>query len=262
MRFSTSKIRSLLKSHSPYGFRQLEAHPADLTWILEDEHLDKARTARSLSSQWRSLGWENLEWDESFKALREVKRREMLRITLRDLSNEVSLEETVSELSLLADFCLQRGLESVVRHQDASGKRPSARFSIFGLGKLGGQELNYSSDIDLIFVYSEEGNLGKLAYHDYFKRTAELLMKGFRGTDDDPVLFRIDLRLRPEGNAGPIVRSLEGYENYYAAFGEAWERMALQKARLVAGDPELGYEFIQHLQPFCFPKLLRATGRR
>ncbi len=161
---------------------------------------------------------------------------------------------------MLADFCLQRALERILKDLEAKHGKPNSEFAIFGMGKLGGNELNYSSDIDLIFVYSEEGKIGAITHHDYYTRAAQALVQGFRMNCSEGSLFRIDLRLRPEGNSGPIVRSLEGYENYYAAFGEVWERLALQKARHVAGNAELGYEFVQHLQPFCFPKHLTSTA--
>ncbi|MBI4026098.1 MAG: bifunctional [glutamate--ammonia ligase]-adenylyl-L-tyrosine phosphorylase/[glutamate--ammonia-ligase] adenylyltransferase [Verrucomicrobia bacterium] len=245
-----------MKRHSSFWLQQLEAHPDDVTWLLEDASLTQARSVERLAAEWRSVGWESLPLSGTFSALRQVKRREMLRITVRDLTGCAPLEETVVELSALADFCLQNALASAMKEMAGRHGRPCAQFAIFGMGKLGGQELNYSSDIDLIFVYSEEGVIGRLTHHDYFTRIAEMIVAGMRSNGQGGSLFRVDLRLRPEGNAGPITRSLESYENYYAAFGEVWERMALQKARLVAGDEELGYEFLQHLQPFCFPRHL------
>ena len=119
------------------------------------------------------------------------------------------------------------------------------------MGKLGGRELNHSSDIDLIFLYGEEGQ-GRFTNHEWHNRLAEQIVKSFSG--GEPNLFRIDLRLRPEGSAGPLARSLESMENYYAGFGETWERLALIKARHVCGSKELAYEFSRQHQPFIFPK--------
>src|SRR5205823_13361207 len=115
-------------------------------------------------------------------------------------------------------------------------------FAIFGMGKLGGNELNYSSDIDVIFVYDADGALNpSFTYHEFFSRLAEKIAGTFSASDPAGALFRIDLRLRPEGAPGPLVRSLESIENYYAGFGETWERMALIKARGVCGSDELAY---------------------
>ena len=98
------------------------------------------------------------------------------------------------------------------------------------MGKFGGTELNYSSDIDVVFFYGDEGNLNpRFTYHEFFTRLAENIIRIFSATADP--LFRIDVRLRPEGGNGPLVRSLASMENYYAGYGETWERMALIKAR-------------------------------
>jgi glutamate-ammonia-ligase adenylyltransferase len=125
------------------------------------------------------------------------------------------------------------------------------------MGKLGGQELNYSSDIDVIFLYGEEGALNpNFTYQEFFTRLAGKITTTFAAPSPDGALFRIDIRLRPEGASGPLVRSMAGMENYYAGFGETWERMALGKARGVAGSEELSYEFSQRLQPFIYPRSL------
>jgi len=253
---SFESLKRLLGRHAPVWRLRLAANPSDAAWLAAAAPWERPRTLPALESAWRLERKEVAGFDATFAALREVRRREMLRITARDLAGRAPLEETVAELSALADFCLRRGLAVCLEEQAARHGAPATGFAVFAMGKLGGQELNYSSDIDLLFAYGEEGNVGPLSYHDFFTRVANRLLQGFRGEAGAEALFRVDLRLRPENKAGPIVRSLESYENYYAAFGETWERMALQKCRLAAGDPELGYEFIQRLQPFCFPRYL------
>lgn len=240
--------------------REIEAHPGLVAWVLREPVTAAPRSARRLQVEWSGVDWGRLGVGATFAELHKVKRHEMLRITVRDLADAAPLDEIVGELSALADFCLQRALDACRRDMQSRHGEPRAEFSVFGMGKLGGMELNYSSDVDLIFVYSEEGTVGRITHHEFFNRVAETLVKGFRGEAGASPLYRVDLRLRPEGNSGPITRSLESYEHYYAAFGEVWERMALQKARLVAGDAELGYEFTQHLQPFCFPKHLPPSA--
>jgi glutamate-ammonia-ligase adenylyltransferase len=129
--------------------------------------------------------------------------------------------------------------------------------------------LNYSSDVDVIFVYSEEGHVFKerpdrttkapargLTSHEYFKRLAEMFIAEVSRSTGDGMLFRIDLRLRPEGDQGPLARSLASYETYYAQWGQTWERMMLLKARGVAGDAELAAEFIEMIHPFRHPRSL------
>ena len=202
----------------------------------------KATTAESISAQ-------------NFRALREWKGREMLRIALREVAEAASLEETTAELSQLAEICV----EEVLSHWETDLRQrlgsPKAEFAVLALGKLGGRELNHSSDIDVIFVYSEEGQISaNLTYHQWFNRLATKVFETFAVKDAAGSLFRMDLRLRPEGTAGPMARSLESMENYYAGFGETWERLALTKARAIAGSEELAYDFLREHQPFIYPR--------
>ncbi len=151
-------------------------------------------------------------------------------------------------------------------HEEAPGRWALTAGCVLGLGKLGGQELNYSSDVDVIFIYSEEGSVFKgppgqgkapralLSNHQFFNRLAEALIAEVSRLTAEGALYRIDLRLRPEGDAGPLSRSLGSYENYYAQWGQTWERMMLIKARVVAGDGVLGAEFLDMVQPFRYPR--------
>src|SRR5438094_3164297 len=191
----------------------------------------------------------------NFQILRRWKNKEMTRIALRELANAAALEETTAELSQLAEICVRE----VLAHWNAKFREsfgsPAADFAILALGKLGGRELNHSSDVDLIFLYSEEGELSpRLSYHQWFNRLAEKILETFSTPHPEGSLFRIDLRLRPEGSAGPLARSLESMENYYAGFGETWERLALIKARGIGGSRELAYEFLRQHQPFIYPR--------
>jgi len=190
-----------------------------------------------------------------FEALRFWKGREMLRIALREVADVAPLEETTQELSQLAEICLREVYtywDSELRSRRGG---PDTQFTILGLGKLGGRELNHSSDIDVIFVYGEEGQVSSnLTYHEWFNQLGAKIIETFAASDPAGALFRIDLRLRPEGAAGPLARSLESMENYYAGFGETWERLALIKARGVAGSRELAYEFLRQHQPFIYPR--------
>lgn len=192
---------------------------------------------------------------DNFRVLRFWKGREMVRIALREVSEAAPLEETLIELSQLADICLTTVYEHWNNELRQRWGSPTSQFAVIGLGKLGGRELNHSSDVDLIFVYGEEGQLTPtFSYHEWFTRLGNKIIETFAATDPAGSLFRVDLRLRPEGRSGPLVRSLESMENYYAGFGEMWERLALIKARWICGDRELAYDFLRQLQPFVFPK--------
>ncbi len=176
-------------------------------------------------------------------ALRRVKGPEVLRIGVRDLLGEATFEQTVADISAFADACVRLAWEICrAERSDAPDE-----FAVLALGKLGGQELNYSSDIDLVFVHGDTADakaavkLGECVRDTLAKPTGS----GF--------VFRVDLRLRPEGRFGPISRSLAACRAYYESWAEPWERQALMKARFVAGDPALGAAFLAMTQDFVYP---------
>jgi glutamate-ammonia-ligase adenylyltransferase len=225
-----------------------------LPWLSQPEVCQQGRDHIEMANElYRMAGTDVAE--NNFRILRRWKNKEMTRIALRELANAASLEETTAELSQLAEICVREVLAHWNTKLRESSGAPAAELAILALGKLGGHELNHSSDVDLIFLYSEEGELSsRLSYHQWFNRLAEKILETFSTRDPEGALFRIDLRLRPEGSAGPLVRSLESMENYYAGFGETWERIALIKARRIAGSRELAYEFLRQHQPFIYPR--------
>jgi [glutamine synthetase] adenylyltransferase / [glutamine synthetase]-adenylyl-L-tyrosine phosphorylase len=233
---------------------RLTHDPDSLLWLCQPQICGAPRGyAEMLGYLQRSAG--NSIADQGFSALRFWKGREMTRISVRELANVASLEETTGELSQVAEICIRNVFEhwnTELRQQYGS---PKAEFAILGLGKLGGGELNHSSDVDLLFLYSEEGQLtAHVSYHEFFNRLGKRILETFSTGHPAGSLFRVDLRLRPEGSAGPLARSLESMENYYAGFGETWERLALIKARGIGGSRELAYEFLRQHQPFIYPR--------
>ncbi len=233
---------------------RLTHDPDSLLWLCQPQICGAPRGyAEMLGYLQRSAG--NSITDQGFSALRFWKGREMTRIAVRELANVASLEETTGELSQVAEICIRNVFEhwnTELRQQYGS---PKAEFAILALGKLGGGELNHSSDVDLLFLYSEEGQLtAHISYHEFFNRLGKRILETFSTQHPAGSLFRVDLRLRPEGSAGPLARSLESMENYYAGFGETWERLALIKARGIGGSRELAYEFLRQHQPFIYPK--------
>ena len=227
--------------------------PELLLWLSQPEICRQSRDQIEMANELYRAANSDVAVN-NFQILRRWKNKEMTRIALRELANAAALEETTAELSQLAEICVRE----VFAHWNAKFRgsfgSPTADFAILALGKLGGRELNHSSDVDLIFLYSEEGELSpRLSHHQWFNRLAEKILETFSTRDPEGALFRIDLRLRPEGSAGPLARSLESMENYYAGFGETWERIALIKARGIAGSRELAYEFLRQHQPFIYP---------
>jgi glutamate-ammonia-ligase adenylyltransferase len=233
---------------------RLTHEPDSLLWLCQPQICSAPRAyGQMLGYLQRSAG--NSIADQGFSALRSWKGREMTRIAVREVANVASLEETTGELSQVAEICIGKVFEhwdSELREQYGS---PNAEFAILALGKLGGAELNHSSDVDLLFLYSEEGQLTPhISYHEFFNRLGKKILETFSTSHPAGSLFRVDLRLRPEGSAGPLARSLDSMENYYAGFGETWERLALIKARGIAGSRELAYEFLRQHQPFIYPR--------
>ncbi|MBA3830381.1 MAG: hypothetical protein H0X34_00515 [Chthoniobacterales bacterium] len=234
---------------------RLVQQPEILLWLAHPDVAADRRGYGRMLTDLRNLAGRQSVAADNFRILRLWKGREMVRIALREVTEAAPLEETLVELSQLADICLT----TVFDHWNEELRRrwgaPKSELAIFGLGKLGGRELNHSSDVDLIFVYSEEGQLSaNFSYHEWFTRLGNKIVETFAAPDPAGSLFRVDLRLRPEGSAGPLVRSRASMENYYAGFGETWERLALIKARWICGDRELAYEFLRQHQPFIFPR--------
>jgi len=287
-KFSAGQIKVLaaLFSGSRTLGELLAAHPDWLPRLAPDE-LKFPRRAQGFRREiegWLKPKLAANNYAGALTELRRFKQREMLRIAARDLARFGNVVEITREISDLADTCLdavwrvcrQQFFEKFGRpyYQDAGGDwRPTA-FCVLGMGKLGGQELNYSSDVDLLFLYTEEGQVFKeppaggktprslLASHQFFSRLVETINTEVSRLTTEGFLFRVDMRLRPEGGTGPLARSLESYENYYAQWGQTWERMMLIKARGVAGDEELAAEFLEMIQPFRYPPSLNAEVLR
>ena len=233
---------------------RLVRHPGILLWLSRPEISTESRPGPAMRFGLQRIA-EGSTFSGNFEALRFWKGREMTRIALREVAGAASLEETTAELSQLAEICVREVYTYWDSEMRSRRGGPDAPFAILGLGKLGGRELNHSSDIDVIFVYGEEGQVSpNLTYHEWFNQLGAKIIETFAAHDPAGALFRIDLRLRPEGTAGPLARSIDSMENYYAGFGETWERLALIKARGIAGSRELAYEFLRQHQPFIFPK--------
>jgi glutamate-ammonia-ligase adenylyltransferase len=185
--------------------------------------------------------------DELAARLRRFRQQEMLRIVWRDLSGRARLEETLEDLSELADVCIRQTLDllyawAVARHGTPRTEDGRAQpLVVIGMGKLGARELNLSSDIDLIFCYPERGRTDGARQVDneqFFTRVGRQLINALSRQTQDGFVFRVDMRLRPFGDSGPLVTSFDAMEHYYHAQARDWERYAMVKARPITGDGE------------------------
>lgn len=195
--------------------------------------------------------------------LRQYRQREMVRIAFRDLAGWSDLKETLLDLSELADGCIQFALSYLTHRYIFMSKATctvSPSLVILGMGKLGAKELNFSSDVDLIFAFpGGESGQDLEAKMDLEKACLQIgrqLVQLLSRNTNDGFVFRVDTRLRPYGDSGPLVMSFDNLESYYQAQGREWERYALIKARVVAGDSAAGKELSNRLRPFVYRRYL------
>jgi glutamate-ammonia-ligase adenylyltransferase len=197
--------------------------------------------------------------------LRRFRNRQILHIIWRDLCGMASLEETFTNLTTLAELSLQTAIEAHYRlleekHGTPRGEDGSPqRLFVIGLGKFGGRELNLSSDIDVMFCYSQSGvcdGRRGMANDQFFTRLARGVIASLSEITEEGFCFRVDTRLRPFGDSGPLTSSLASLEQYYQREGREWERYALIKARPVAGDLGAGKQFIEDVRPFVYRRYI------
>ncbi|MGB2757065.1 MAG: hypothetical protein WBD02_05310, partial [Acidimicrobiia bacterium] len=219
--FSASRSLGLAAARDPSALDALtdSTYPLTFSEPTSSETLRRRRIATAAAL------------DNSPAALRRFKHAEMMRIAARDLTRTAPLEVISQEVALLASECLTTALEIARADTDT----PDLPFTIIGMGKLGGRELNYSSDVDVMFVH--EGDL------DAAQKLGRAIIRIMQDQLDDGIVFRTDADLRPEGRAGALSRTIEGYAAYYERWAEAWEYQALLKADVVAGSIDLGAAF-------------------
>lgn len=194
--------------------------------------------------------------------LKTIKRRELLRIGLRDIYSSIPLQEVTNELSVLASslsselfrLCF---IETLRKYKI---QNTSAHYCLISLGKLGGVELNYSSDIDLLLFYDKERKLGNKLLSEILAESTKLFLNS-SGDIYGGILYRIDFRLRPDGRNSPICRSIHEYLNYYESRGEDWERQMLIKTDYLAGNKSLYKKFTTYLSPFVYPVSLSTSPK-
>ncbi len=197
--------------------------------------------------------------------LREWRRREMLRIAWRDICGHASVRETLRDVSELADGCIRAAVQAAGAHLRASFGTPrdadgsEVHFIALGMGKLGGGELNFSSDIDLVFLFAEAGETDGprvLANEEYFNRLGREVIRLLGARTEEGIVFRVDMRLRPFGESGPLVMSIAALEDYLQQHGRDWERYAWIKARAIVGAAAYAAAYEEFVRPFVYRRYL------
>jgi len=250
---------------SEFVARQCERDPELVRDIVGSGELMLSYVPGLLAARLRDAVVSAADDVELARALRRARNREMVRIAWRDLAGWATLEETLADRSDLASAALDAALTRINQwHRERFGVlagvdgRP-ADLIVLGMGKLGAHELNFSSDVDLIFAFAAEGESDgerALGAEEYFLRLGQRLIRAIDEVTPDGFVERVDMRLRPFGESGPLVMSVGAVETYYQVHGREWERYALIKARAVAGDLAGGERLIKALRPFVFRRYL------
>ena len=222
----------------------------------------------SLRDILRSEVGDSLDSAFVMQVLRRFKRREILRVAYGDIVKHQRLETVVDQISAIADCIIDEALRVALLQQQQrrgspiTGDGRPATITVIALGKLGGNELNYSSDIDLVFCYSEDGDIaGSKTYttSEFFERVVQQVTRLIADQTELGAVYRVDLRLRPYGGQGPLVLPRVAVERYYDRQGRTWERQAWVKARCVAGDLQLGEDLLANLRPWVYSRWLPRT---
>ena len=258
--------------------------PLLLYWLAQQHVLSTAPTRAGMDRTIRQSLEGVTATELRLDLLRRFRRREMLRIGVRDLVRLADVVETTASLSDLASVLIDaayrivdtdlRARHGIPMHQNRQGRWVETGFTVIAMGKLGGHELNYSSDVDVLYVCeSHEGGTRpaasgrakvkgpkprRLSNEEYFEILARELTKALTEQTHEGYVYRVDLRLRAEGSVGQLTRSLDDYAKYYRTRGQVWERLALLKAWPIAGSKEVGRSFIKMVRPF----VLAPTSKR
>ncbi len=238
-----------LFSSSQFLTEILLRNPEYFGRVVELRRLSQVKSVDQLGKEAVSYIEKYSSLSEQLDALRRFQRWELLRIGICDLMDHFDLPTTTGQLSSLADGLAQVSLALLSRQLNC----PSEGFAIIGMGKLGGRELNYSSDIDLLFVSATD--------EDCYRKLGERFIEALARVTEEGFLYRVDMRLRPWGHVGMLVPSLAGYIKYLKNQARLWEKQAMLKARYVAGDEGLANEFLLRARPLIFnnpPEMVRS----
>jgi [glutamine synthetase] adenylyltransferase / [glutamine synthetase]-adenylyl-L-tyrosine phosphorylase len=253
-------------SFSDFVFKSCTRYPEFFKDLLEGGDLQRKFNTGEVGEKLRFCLSDVNDSEALSKCLRRFRRRQMVRIAFRDLAGGADLTETMTDLSALADACIGQAASLLYRWQCLKDGIPTARnglqqkLVILGMGKLGGIELNFSSDVDLIFAYPEtgmtQGGSESISNEEFFVRLCRDVIKIIGAGTPEGIVFRVDMNLRPFGESGPVVMSFDAMEAYYQQQGREWERYAWIKARVISGDKAAGAGLLERLKPFVYRRYL------
>lgn len=266
VRTAAREIVSGACRQAPYLAKLLIRDPRRIARVAASSYLRREKPAGAMVEELaaRIAAGERRDERNLMRALRHYRADEMVRLGIRELGLGHTAE-VGRELAHLADACFDAAIayhDAALRarygspeYEDADGRMQPAALVVIGMGKLGGEELNFASDVDVIYFYSSDnGSAGDLSLHEYYSKLCRKVTAALHDVTEDDVVFRVDLRLRPEGQQGPIANSVPSAERYYETWGRPWERQAWLKARPCAGSRELGRAIMDMLRPFVYPR--------
>ena len=254
-----------LFSQSQFLADILVRNPELFSWLTASPALKVRKTPHDFAAEAGDAVRLFNRLERKLDSLKRFQRRELLRIGARHILNEADIDVTSAELAALADGIIDAVLRLGHQHiAETTQVQMDHTLAVIGLGKLGGEELNFSSDIDLMFVYDRDeelaGSVGRIStQHEYHNRLSEFIVRRLTEHTAEGHLYRVDMRLRPEGETGPLSLSRAGTMVYYETRGEVWERQMLLKARVVAGKSVVGERWLKETEPFVYPKTMLGS---
>lgn len=269
---ATIKLLVSLFGMSEFLSKILIGHPELLESLIAGSAASGSKNRQTMESELDSLLEQSDYFEDYLDILRRYRNEEFLRIGLNDIHGRMMQGEVTSQLSLLGEVCLAAAFRLAVaelqrfgrpvRHR--AGSAVEANLAIIAMGKLGGEELNYHSDLDIIFVYDHQGYTDgekQISNHEYFAKLAQKIIAILTMQTREGYVYKIDTRLRPSGNAGPLVTSLESFLDYHRTEAQIWERQALTKARVVLGDDNLASQLHDIIRQTVYGCSIDDDGR-
>lgn len=243
-----------ISSNSNYLTDIIVRNPEYLYQLFNTEYLLEKISVEELEKEINSVNQRYQSFSAKLSFLRLLKRRLILKIGLNDILANWNLEEVTDQLTVLAivinkslfELCYQ---ESLIKYGTT---QLINNYCLVSLGKMGGNELNYSSDVDFMLIYDKNNHSGEIEYFDVINYTAQLFTQSASRVTDKGYLYRVDFRLRPDGKTSPLARTLSDMINYYESRGEEWERQMLIKMNYVCGDKNLFVQFDKFVKSYVY----------
>jgi glutamate-ammonia-ligase adenylyltransferase len=256
---ATRRVLLSLFASSSYLSSLFIRHPDMLDTLVRSDLVRRRRSREELEHELSGLVNASADFESRLDAIRTFRHQEFLRIAIADVAGDLELREVEAELTLLAETVLRQAL--ILSFAEVAPRfeiPPTLKLSCIAMGRLGAAEMSYNSDLDLIFVYENEGDA--MRGREIAARIAQKLIAIIEARTREGYAYKLDLRLRPSGNQGPLVTSLEGFREYHRQSSAVWERQALVRARVVAGDRELGDAVEAAREEFVFGRGLSIVG--